>query len=227
MRRKLFLVLLSLGVGVALSEAILRWKMGAALPTPDLYVLDPDTGKSMRPGWRGNEFGVEIAINSLGLRGRETTYAKPAGRYRILALGDSWTFGFRMQERDSYPRVLERLLNERARRAGERARYEVINAGVVGYATTQEAAYLRTRGRRFEPDLVLLAYYPVNDTDAKLRKYARYHQLRSIHPALIEDLGLAFIDYAATTVHGSHQIGVVETGTGIKWRRVDERLCLN
>ena len=44
---------------------------------------------------------------------------------------------------------------------------------------------------------------------------------------LVEGFGLAFVNYAAATVHGSHRfgsgIGVVETGTGIIWRRVDDR----
>ncbi len=86
----------------------------------------------------------------------------------------------------SYPRQLERILNERARRRGDPTHYEVINAGVIGYATEQEAAYLRVEGGRFDPDLVLLAYYPVNDTHPKQGKYERYQRLRSIHPWLLE-----------------------------------------
>ena len=180
------MVLVSLVVGLAICEGLLRRFGARRLPNSDLYELDPDTGKRMRAGWQGHEFGVEVLINSLSLRNPETTYAKPPGRYRILALGDSWTFGFRVAEPDSYPRQLERVLNERARARGDPARFEVINSGVIGYATTQEAAYLRARGRRFEPDLVLVAYYPVNDTDLKHEKYARYNRLRAIHPRLLE-----------------------------------------
>ncbi len=186
MLRNVLLVGVSLLVGLAICEGLLRRFSAPRLPSSDLYELDPDTGKRMRAGWQGHEFGVEVRISSLSLRNPETTYAKPPGRYRILVLGDSWTFGFRVAEPDSYPRQLERVLNERARDRGEPARFEVINAGVIGYATTQEAAYLRARGRRFKPDLVLVAYYPVNDTDLKHEKYARYNRLRAIHPWLLE-----------------------------------------
>ena len=66
------------------------------------------------------------------------------------------------------------------------AKAPVINAGVIGYSTDQEAAYLRVEGERYQPDLVLVAYYPVNDTHNKLHRYTRYARLRSIHPLLLE-----------------------------------------
>jgi lysophospholipase L1-like esterase len=91
-----------------------------------------------------------------------------------------------MDEAHSYPRQLERILNERLLRQGATGRVEVINAGVVGYSTAQEAAYFRLWGHRYQPDLVLLAFYPVNDTEDKLSRYARYHRLRSINPWLLE-----------------------------------------
>lgn len=186
MRWKLVLVLLSLAMGLVVAEGLVRSLAGDILPKGGLYELDPYTGKRMRAGWRGRVFGQEVRINSLGLRNPELSYAKPPGRYRILVLGDSWTFGYRIAERDCFPRQLERRLNERARLRGDPPRFEVINAGVIGYSTTQEAAYLRVRGHRFSPDLVVVAYYPVNDTDLKHRRYARYLRLYRIHPWLLK-----------------------------------------
>jgi hypothetical protein len=56
----------------------------------------------------------------------------------------------------------------------------------VGYSTAQEAAYFRARGRRYSPDLVITAFYPVNDAEDKISRYARYNRLRSIHPRLLD-----------------------------------------
>lgn len=67
----------------------------------------------------GDEFGAPVVVNSKILRSRETPYEKAGGVLRILALGDSWTFGFRTEEPDAYPRQLERMLNERARNSGQ------------------------------------------------------------------------------------------------------------
>ena len=186
MLRNTLLVAVSLLLALALCEGLLRIFGQEMLPKPGLYELDPETGKRMRPGWTGNEFGAPVEINSLGLRNPEISYARTPGRYRILAIGDSWTFGFRLEEPDSYPRPLETVLNQRARASGEPANIEVINSGVIGYSTAQEAAYLRARGARFEPDLIVVAFYPVNDTHHKLRKYQRYNRLRAIHPLLLE-----------------------------------------
>ncbi len=186
MARNALLFLASVVVALALCEGILRLTQGERLPNPGLYYLDPVIGKRMKPGFLGHEFGQEVRINAKGLRNREVPYEKPVGTFRILALGDSWTFGFRVGEEASYPRQLEGLLRERARTRGVSAHYEVINAGVIGYSTEQEAHYLRNEGYRFEPDLIVVAFYPVNDTHAKKSKYDRYIRLHSIHPWLLE-----------------------------------------
>ena len=185
MIRNLALALLSLVLGLAVCEGLLRLFGSEVLPRPDLYLDDPTVGKRMRPGWRGDEFGASVTINSKGLRNPEVDYEKPAGTYRILALGDSWTFGFRMNEPDAYPRQLERMLNASAAARGDTRRIEVINAGVVGYSTDQEAAYLAAEGWKYSPDLVLVNFYPVNDTHNKLRTSQKREALRALHPFLL------------------------------------------
>ena len=186
MIRNLGLALLSLVLALAVCEGLLRVFGSGVLPRPDLYVDDPDTGKRMRPGWTGDEFEAPVAINSKGLRNPEIPYEKPPGTYRILALGDSWTFGFRMKEPDAYPRQLERLLRADAAARGDSRRIEVINTGVVGYSTDQEAAFLAKEGWKYQPDLVLVSFYPVNDTHNKLYKYKRRAELRALHPWLLD-----------------------------------------
>jgi lysophospholipase L1-like esterase len=171
-------------VAAALCEGLLRVFGAKVLPRPDLYLEDPVVGKRLRPGWTGDEFGAPVAINSKGLRNRETPYEKPAGVYRILALGDSWTFGFRMAEPDAYPRQLERLLRESLAARGDTRTVEVINTGVVGYSTDQEAAFLTSEGWKYQPDLVLVNFYPVNDTHNKLYKHHRRAALERLSPWL-------------------------------------------
>ena len=71
-------------------------------PTPEKTVLQrhPTRGWTNRPGWIEQHEGRVVRINSKGLRGPEMPYEKPDGERRILFLGESLTFGVRVDERD-------------------------------------------------------------------------------------------------------------------------------
>ncbi len=85
---------------------------------------------------------MPIRTNSLGLRSAEVTRAKPAGAFRILALGDSVTFGWGLRGEDAYPSQLASLLAT----LRPNQHFEVINAGVSGYGTWQQARWLEETG---------------------------------------------------------------------------------
>lgn len=70
---------------------------------------------------------VEYRYNSLGFRDAEIG-PKPARVQRVLVLGDSFTEGQGVREEDTYPRVLENLLN-----AAGPVRWEVRNCGHRGW----------------------------------------------------------------------------------------------
>lgn len=186
MLRKLGVVAVSVVVGLAICEAILRYGAADLLPEPSAYRIDPDVGKRLVSGWQGESFGTHVEINSHGLRNPEIGYERSPGSYRILALGDSWTFGYRMEAPDAWPRQLERILNQDAQDRGDPLRFEVVNTGAVGYSTEQEAALLRVEGYKYHPDMIVVAFYPVNDTHAKMAKYRLYQRLRAIHPLVLE-----------------------------------------
>lgn len=105
--------------------------------------------------WLGSE---RVELNPNGLRDDDVPFRKPAGEKRILVLGDSVTFGWGVSQGETFSDRLEELLNE-----GSLGAWQVINAGVNGYNTVQEAAYLRHEGMRYSPDYVLLVYVS-NDT---------------------------------------------------------------
>jgi lysophospholipase L1-like esterase len=107
------------------------------------------------PGARGAGWGAEVAINAHGFRGPEVPLVAP-GRTRIVALGDSVTFGNDLPYPSTWPAVLARALQE----AG--AAIDVLNLGLGGYDTAQEVATLEHLGLPFHPAHVVLAYC-VND----------------------------------------------------------------
>jgi hypothetical protein len=165
----LTLALLSLAAALLLLEALTRALdlAAPAEPTGNFWRTDPETGWSLQPGATGRwfnppyEYDVDIAINSQGLRDVERGgYDKPAGVFRILLLGDSYVEGLRVPLEQTFGKTLEAELNAGAP-AGQR--YEVVNAGVSGWGTDQQLLWLRNEGAKYQPDLVLLSFFPGND----------------------------------------------------------------
>lgn len=173
---KRFLVNFGL-VGISLSIGLLMVEFALRLPainqlvdhSPDrrLYRLNPETGWSLNPNvqivWNTDNFGdddikVEVQINSLGLRDIERSYQKPAGTFRVLLLGDSFTEGLQVPLEQTFPARLQVCLNERLSTP-----IEVINGGVSAYSLGEEYLFYTSEGVKYDPDLVLIAFYAGND----------------------------------------------------------------
>lgn len=133
-----------------------------------LYVGDPVLRHRMAANWSGafpetalqsiGRSNIPIRTNALGLRSAEVTLPKPEGVFRIIALGDSVTFGWGVREEDTYPAQLGELLAA----LHPDQRFEVINAGVSGYGTWQESAWLQQMAGQLQPDLVVVQVH-LND----------------------------------------------------------------
>ena len=70
------------------------------------------------------EFRMRVVINSKGLRDRDRDYEPNGGVYRMLGLGDSFTFGTGVSLEEAYLSILEEKLNATSER-----RIEIIKAG--------------------------------------------------------------------------------------------------
>jgi lysophospholipase L1-like esterase len=133
---------------------------------------DPDLEYEPVPGASGEAFRSYVKINSAGFRDDEYTVGKPEGTYRIVALGDSITFGMKFPIEDRFTEQLERRLQSEGRKV------EVLNLGVAGYDTIQEVAFLEKTGLRFEPDLVVVAFC-INDAGVHTMNRSYIRRLRS------------------------------------------------
>ena len=133
---------------------------------------NPAMGHEHRPNGRARLMGTDVVINSRGLRSPEFNVEPTPGVRRLIVLGDSLTFGWGVEEPDTYSRVLERMLN------GSGRRYEVINAGVGNYNTSQEVAWFAERGLAYKPDEVVLGFY-INDAEPTPRRSESWLAARS------------------------------------------------
>lgn len=105
-----------------------------------------------KPSWETRYGEVRVIYNERGLRDRPIL-PKEENEYRVLALGDSVTFGTGVDQDKTFSARLEPLLQERLHRP-----VRVINSGVGGYNTVQEVAYFKRDGIALQPDLVMLTY---------------------------------------------------------------------
>ncbi len=116
--------------------------------------------------WKFWGCGVSERINSEGLHDVEHDYQKKENVFRIVILGDSFMDATQLPLEKSFSRMLEKKLNS----IGESGyKFEVINMGVGGYSTVQEYLYFVKEGVKYEPDLVVLAFFPENDIYENLK----------------------------------------------------------
>ncbi|HKA14830.1 MAG TPA: GDSL-type esterase/lipase family protein [Myxococcota bacterium] len=118
------------------------------------------------------ELAYEVHINALGLRGPEISRTPPPGRTRILALGDSMTFGFYLGEGETWPARLEALLR------AERRDVEVVNGGVGGWTISSETLFLEERALALAPAQVVVGFCAndIADLDLPAVVYERQKQ---------------------------------------------------
>lgn len=110
--------------------------------------------------WRLNQ-NEKLMVNAAGFRGPQVNLEKKEGVFRIICLGDSITFGYGLNYTQSYPKLLEDLLNKST---FSLIRYEVINAGVPGYTALQGIRFYKSRFRKYDADM-LIVFFGSNDFD--------------------------------------------------------------
>lgn len=152
--------ILELGIPILGEEAVFTWVPSS----PYQRVEDPDLGVLLQPGWQGSMVyrrardgaplrTVPVRISQQGLRGPDVAEAPAAGAMRLLAVGDSITFGQGVDEADVWASVTGRTMTARGRPV------EALNAGVPSWSLRQEVTWLEARGPSLRPDIVVLGFF--------------------------------------------------------------------
>jgi len=157
--------LLLVGVSLVVSAVAGEFLLRLALPAPnhwkypqERYLYDPQIGVQLAPNQRAYTHDKPVEINSMGVRDREYSGKARAGIKRVVALGDSQTFGNGLAIADTWPKKLESALSDRF----GHGHWEVLNCGIPGTDTWQHEVMLKRMMDAYRPDLVILAFY-VND----------------------------------------------------------------
>jgi lysophospholipase L1-like esterase len=163
----LSLILVSTLIGLGLSEMAVRYMgMKPMYVSPErgkFWKYDPVLGWAHQPGqeavFETPQFRTSVRINEKGLRDRSHSYTKQNANERILVLGDSFAWGYGVEESERFSQLLEKSMD-----------VEVIDAGVSGYSTDQELLWYQNEGIKYETDLVILelAGNDVGDNERQL-----------------------------------------------------------
>jgi lysophospholipase L1-like esterase len=132
-------VAMMLGLCVAVMEGALRMALNPSDFMLATLVEDPALGLRIAPGTTGHD--------ALGFRN-----AQAPARARIVAIGDSHTYGVSAPRDGSWPQQLSGRLGE-----------PVYNMGLGGFGPLQYLHLARTSARSLEPKVVVVGLYFGND----------------------------------------------------------------
>lgn len=139
-----------------------------------------------------------ITINGDTLNERRNySEEKPKGVYRIVALGDSLTYGLYVNTADNWTELLEDKLNSQLK-CKKYQKIEVINLGVYAYDLQYEVERYRLRGQKYNPDLVIW-FLIENDSNEitelmlpKVDKYTKEVEKKGEYQEKWKDLGIFY-----------------------------------
>ena len=153
---RIALALLSIALTLAVGEALVR-SFGLGGTTRSRGVLHEYDAHA---GWicaRGADtryeipgsFNVRVRCNEHGLRELDDPpYAKPAGERRIAVLGDSFMWGFGVENEEMLSEALERELPNT----------QAISFAANGYSTIQQLVRFEAEALRYAPDWTVLFF---------------------------------------------------------------------
>lgn len=141
-----------------LSKALLNDSLppaGSTVPLRDLIRLSAHDRiiYELKPDLPGVMFqGTRIFTNHRGFITPESQTPKPEGTVRVVGLGDSTMFGWKMPQGKGYLALLEQLLEEQQPQQD----WEFVNTAVPGYNTVMEVETLQQKALDLELDLVIV-----------------------------------------------------------------------
>jgi len=158
-------------IALLIAEFVVRVTHGDKITLFPRYHTDAHYGeftlRRIRPNtifWHTSIDGSwKFIIDNHGLRNsKNLSYDKPLNTVRVLSLGDSHTQGYEVRQDYTFSAVAEKYLLRRGRKA------EVINAGISGFGTEEALLFLENEGVKYQPDVVVLAFY-ANDLEDNLK----------------------------------------------------------
>lgn len=96
---------------------------------------------------------LKVVTNNVGFRNSFDIEAK-SDKYRIIILGGSNAFGFRVDNDGTYSYFMQKALEQKYPK-----KFEILNAGIPAYVMTQKIAYAEEILKKYNPDMLIIQTY--------------------------------------------------------------------
>lgn len=148
---------------------------------PILVTFDPQLGPIPVPNQVGRRtipgiYSYSFRNNSLGLRSDKEYSYKKQSDFRILLLGDSFCYGYGVDDNQTFAYETQKKLSSKKWSA------EVINAGNGGQGTDYALKFYQTLGHKFRPDLTVLCFFSNDFADNERSLYYSIGKSGGLYP---------------------------------------------
>ncbi len=166
----------------AICEALVRW-LAPQITGSLQFGVDPQMGVMLLPGARGVKIGADgrhysFVHNKRGLRADREFREEKINAFRILMLGDSYTYGLLVNDNQTFSYYLQAIFDRQGKAA------EVINAGAPGKGTDYALKFFQRLGQAYHPDVTILWFFYNDFCDNARGDYYDIDEKNQIHPKL-------------------------------------------
>jgi lysophospholipase L1-like esterase len=163
--------------------------------------------------------GSWVETNAEGMRDHPPLAADTPQLRRLAVIGDSFVFGLGLAQDDAFSEVLERDLE----RTGGGRRYDVLNFGVPGYSSHEEARVLEHKVLPWDPEVVVVGYC-LNDPETEPLQPLHVHFSPVAwwqHFHLLRLAALFSVTLETNRLGGGDYIRALHAPAGEKWPSVE------
>jgi len=217
-------LLISLLVGLIIGEFIISIFFPQVI-SPVQFFYDSKLGGMVPvPNQKGfkshpREYYYEYQNNEIGMRDTRQLNDYKKYSYKILAIGDSFTYGWGVNDEETFCKLLEKKINKDS--------VAVLNAGASGSGTDYALRFFQVRAPELSPKVVLYFYYENDYVDNSENRYYTINQ-DSIVPTVvnaatnlnaIQKNKLANSKIYNWFASHSHLFNMIRTQVGIIWNK--------
>jgi len=137
-------------------QEVLGWGERPALQPHEEFGYTLIPNKTTRLRWQSYDYVV--TANTLGFPGPLYPAEKSSNTYRIMVTGDAFSSAEGVDTDESWPRLLEKYLNEKS----DGITYEVLNFSITGWGPQHYSRVINNYIKKYKPDLIILGVF-IND----------------------------------------------------------------